>query len=139
MVFQGGQALLVDHGLQKEDADGGVACGSSIYRRDVADEPPKLRVPELHLSILPLRTSHPKRLPRPQNNNKLSTLPCPHSCPQSSFGCASRRRTRSEDKVRVPQDAQRADFVRSPAGSLVRAAPANSDGLKTAFLLVKSS
>ena len=33
-----------------------------IYRRDVADEPLKLRVPQLHLSIFPLRTSHPERV-----------------------------------------------------------------------------
>ena len=45
---------------------GGVACGSFIYRRNVADELPKLPLPEFHLSILPLRTSHPGKLLRPQ-------------------------------------------------------------------------
>ena len=72
MLLQSVQALLVGHGLQKEDSDWRFACGSSIYRRDVAYEPQKLRVPELHFSIPPLRTSHSVRLPRPQ-----TTIHCP--------------------------------------------------------------
>ena len=63
MVFQGVQAVLVDHGLQEEDEDGGVACWSSTYRYYSAYEPQKLRVPKLHLPILRLRTSHSGRLP----------------------------------------------------------------------------
>ena len=66
------------------------------------------------------------------NNNKLSTLPCPHSCPHYSFACAMRGRARSGDKVRVLQDAQQAPC---PA----RAAPAHYECLKTVFLLIKSS
>ena len=51
---------MVDHGLQEKDADGGVGRWSPIYRSYATYEPHKLRVSELHLPKLSLRTSDPR-------------------------------------------------------------------------------
>ena len=111
---------------------GGCGRGSRLWELCISplcclrtSETACIRNPSLNTSTVHLP---PWKTTSTTNNNKLSTLPF-----HSSFACATRRRARSEDKVRVPQDAKRADFVRNPAGCPVRAAPAHFEGRKRHF------